>query len=73
MPDLGNAISNIISVGEDGKDLYLTFTFSWNFPDIQEGTKEAAEKSKSLTDMGQEVVPHTIQQIRAMVKDGTVA
>ena len=44
MIDLGSHVANTISDGDGESDLYLTFTFGWNFPDIQEGSKEAAEK-----------------------------
>ena len=73
MAELGNAVSNIVSVGENETDLYLTFTFTWNFPNIAEGSTEAAEKEKMMVGMAQEVVPHTIEQIRMMVKEGSIA
>ena len=73
MPDTGTAISNIISNGADETDLYLTFTFSWNFPEIVEGSEEAAAKAKMFAQTASQVVPHTVAQIREMVKDGTIA
>ena len=73
MADSRTVISNIISTGEDESDLYLTFTFEWNFPNIVEGSEEAAAQAKTLAGMAKEVVPHTIDEIRAMVKDGTIA
>lgn len=73
MPDIGTSISNIISVGNEETDLYLTFTFSWNFPDVVEDSEEALIKAKTLECMAREVVPHTINQIRALVKDSIIA
>ncbi|KAI0686646.1 hypothetical protein BC835DRAFT_451470 [Cytidiella melzeri] len=68
MVGLGTTISNIISAGEGESDLYLTFTFNWNFPDIQEGTQEAVEKVQQLERMAKEAVMLTIKQIREMVR-----
>ena len=73
MPDTGTAISNIISNGANETDLYLTFTFSWNFPEIVEGSEEAAAKAKMFAQTARQVVPHTVAQIREMVKEGTIA
>ncbi|KAF7793580.1 hypothetical protein EIP86_004694 [Pleurotus ostreatoroseus] len=73
MPKSGIAVSSIISIGEDETDLYLTFTFTWNFPNIVEGTEEAAAKVKALTQVVKTIVSHTIEQLREMAKDGTVA
>ncbi len=73
MTETGTAISNIVSVGEDETDLYLTFTFSWNVAEIAEGTEEAAAKAKAMTQMARQVVPDTIEQIRLLVKEGTIA
>lgn len=71
MIDAGNLITNTISDGADGQ-LFLTFTFEWVFPDIETGSKEAAEKEELLRAQAVEVVPHTIDQIRAMVREGTL-
>lgn len=73
MTETGTAISNIVSVGEDETDLYLTFTFSWNVAEIAEGTEEAAARAKAMTQMARQVVPDTIEQIRLLVKEGTIA
>ena len=74
MPDLGTVISNIISSGKGGEqDLYLTFTFSWSFSEIKEGTDEAAKKAKVLDGMAWDGVEHTIAQIRELVKNGEIA
>lgn len=73
MTETGTAISNIVSVGEDETDLYLTFTFAWNVPEVAEGTEEAATKTKAMTQVARQVVPDTIEQIRLLVKDGTIA
>ena len=73
MPESGIAVSSIISIGEDETDLYLTFTFTWNFPNIVEGTEEAAAKVEALTQVVKPIVSHTVEQLREMAKDGTVA
>ncbi|KAI0094382.1 hypothetical protein BDY19DRAFT_988233 [Irpex rosettiformis] len=69
MVDLGNTISNIISDGEGESDLYLTFTFNLNFPDIQEGTQEATERAERMQGTAETAVGMTINQIRSTVKE----
>jgi hypothetical protein len=68
MVELGTSIANIISAGEGESDLYLTFTFSWNFPHIQEGTSEAHEKWQQVQEMAKGGVLMTINEIRDNVK-----
>ena len=65
-------ISNIVSVGAAPEELYLTFTFEVIFPDLEEGSQEEEEKRKVQEKMGMQAVEHTIQTIRAMVKDGRI-
>ena len=68
MVDLGNRVSNIISTGDGESDLYLTFTFVWNAPDMQDGTAEAAGKDAQYSQMAGEAVNSTIKQLRAEVQ-----
>lgn len=71
MVDLGTFISNIISTGEgDESDLYLTFTFAWNFPDIQEGSSEAQARAAAMAGSAKEAVTHTLKQIRELAQKG---
>ena len=72
MPNLGTAISNIISSGQGENELFLTFSFSWHFAEIMEGTDEATEKAKVLEGMAWEGMSHTIEQIRELVKRGEI-
>ena len=65
-------ISNIVSVGVSPEELYLTFTFEVIFQDLEEGSQEVEEKRKVQEKMGMQAVEHTIQTIRAMVKDGRI-
>ncbi|PSS36796.1 hypothetical protein PHLCEN_2v1340 [Hermanssonia centrifuga] len=70
MEDIGTSISNIISLGDGGDtDMYLTFTFTWNFPEIQEGSEEATTKAKQLTEVSKNAAAHTVKQVREMLKD----
>ena len=68
MVDVDNRISNIISSGDGESDLYLTFTFEWNFPEIAEGTAEATTKQQELQESGQEAVATSIAQLRELVQ-----
>jgi hypothetical protein len=66
-------VSNIISRGAGGEnDLYLTYTFVIDFPDVEEGTPEAAAKAAEVHGMGAKVVPHVIQTIRNLVVEGKI-
>jgi len=64
----GNVIINTISTGAGANELYLTFTFEWDFPDMQEGS-ELNKKKETLIEEAAYIVPHTIDQIRNMVRD----
>ena len=41
----GSVTSNILSNGPENndQDLQLTYVFEWNYPNIEQGTKEHAE------------------------------
>lgn len=75
MPETGTKIANIVSQGPryaegDERDLYLTFTFEWPFPELVEGSEEAREKERQLREMGNETVGHTIEVLRGMAGRG---
>lgn len=59
-----------ISRGNGANELYLTYTFDGEFLDIMEGTPQAAEKGRLLERELAQVVPETIEQIRAWVRMG---
>ena len=65
-------ISNILSGGTSLGELYLTFTFEMIFPDLEEGSKEMEKMREEYEKLGMQAVEHTIQTIRAMVKDGRI-
>lgn len=70
--DHGSFISNIISDGKSESDLFLTFAFTWNFPDIQEETSEAAEKIQQVTQMAEASTTTTVNEIRDLVQKGVI-
>jgi hypothetical protein len=71
MRETGSRVQNIISIGAGGEDdMYLTFGFSFVFPDLEEGTPAAETRKKEMTTMASKVVPGTIATIREMVKKG---
>ncbi|MCJ1308547.1 hypothetical protein MMC25_002200 [Agyrium rufum] len=70
----GSFISNIISTGPGGPDdLYLTFTFSFVHPGIEDpNSEEVHEKQKGYSIQGIKTVAHTIEVIREMVESGKI-
>jgi hypothetical protein len=72
MVDVGTRISNTISDGDGESDLYLTFTFVWNYPNIKPGSKEEAEKKSQFAGQAREAVLTSIKQIRDLVQKGVV-
>jgi hypothetical protein len=60
-------IANIISEGPDG-ELYLTFTFDWPFPDVADGSPEAAAKEEEIRQLSVKTVAATIDVIRKLVE-----
>jgi hypothetical protein len=71
MIEADSFVTNTISTGTQGPDdLYLTFTFEWNFPAIQEGSQEAEDKEKQLKQEGVLGISYATDVIRAMVRDG---
>ena len=70
--DSGAFISNIVSQGQDEKDLYLTFYFKWPFPQIEAGSTEEKETSEKLWAMAKESVQATIDHTRQFVQEGKI-
>lgn len=63
-------MTQTISRGRGADELYLTYTFTGEFLDIAEGTAHALEKGRLLTSELDQVVPETIELIRAWVGIG---
>ena len=70
--DSGAFISNVVSQGQDVRDLYLTFYFEWPFPNIEAGSAEEKETSDKLWAVAKESVQSTIDHTRTLVKDGKI-
>ena len=70
-PD-GSKVQNVISqgAGEEGEDLYMTYSFEWLHPGSDE--KEMQEFKQKERKMAQMAVESTIQIMREMVKDGRI-
>lgn len=63
----GSHIANIVSRGP-GDELYLTYTFEWVHPDLDDGA--LAEKRIVEEGMAKHSVESTITAMRGMVSDG---
>lgn len=63
-------ISNIISTGDGESDLYLTFSFVWDMPDIQEGSDAAKAKQAQFENGAGAAVQQSVNEIRALVQAG---
>lgn len=68
MVDTDSRIANIISTGDGESDLYLTFTYAWNIPEVEDGTAQAEETKEKFQQMAQGAVNTSIKQIREIVK-----
>ena len=69
----GSIISNILSRGSEPDELYLTFTFEWQWKDIEPGTEEA--KQKKIDDEKATLptpVIHSIVTMRKLVNEGKI-
>ena len=71
--DSGAFISNIVSQGQDEKDLHLTFYFEWPFPKLEAGSKEEKDTSDRLWGLAKESVQATIDHTRKLVKEGGIS
>ncbi|RMD43914.1 hypothetical protein DV735_g1179, partial [Chaetothyriales sp. CBS 134920] len=70
----GSKVQNIISQGAGGsKDLYMTYTFEWQHPEL-EGKGEATLQEKKVQEekTAQVAVESTIKVMREMVRDGRI-
>jgi len=70
----GSVTTNIVSNGPDNtdQDLQLTYTFEWNYPDVEEGTA-AHDKAIETTNMMALVgVKQSIITARKMVQEGVI-
>ncbi|KAF1960211.1 DUF1857-domain-containing protein [Byssothecium circinans] len=68
----GTHIRNIVSEGAEG-GLYMTYTFEFKFPDLKEGSTQAAKETEKLKAMAKKAVDSSIETIRAMVLDGRIS
>jgi len=62
-------VLNIVSAGANG-ELYLTFTFEWDHPEIEAGSVEEAEKQRGYQTTAPRGVKGTLVEIRNMVVEG---
>lgn len=70
--DSGAFISNIVSQGQDEKDLYLTFYFEWPMPKIEAGSQEEKETADKMWTLAKESVRATINHTRNLVEEGKI-
>lgn len=64
-------VLNIVSSGLDA-ELYLTFTFEWDHPEIEAGSDAALQKQKAYQVTAPRGVAGALAKIREMVKEGRV-
>jgi hypothetical protein len=51
---------------------FPTYAFEFNFPNVEEGSKEAEEQMKKLKGTSKMAVEKSIETIRQMVVDGRI-
>lgn len=68
--EAGNLMTQTISHGREDHELYLTYTFDGEFLDTVDGTHQAEERRRLLASELAQVVPETIEQIRAWARMG---
>lgn len=61
---------NIVSTGANPGELYLTFTFEWDHPEIEKGSAEELVKQKQYQASAPAGLTGTLGKIREMVKAG---
>jgi len=68
----GSKVMNVVGqgAGEEGVDLYMTYSFEWLHPGASE--EELRENRVKQTKMAQTAVEETIRVMREMVKDGRI-
>ena len=66
-------VQNIISQGAGGaEDLYMTYAFKQNQPDVKAGSAEEQALTAGLQDVAKKGVEYTLKTIREMVADGRI-
>jgi len=60
---------NIVSAGLDG-ELYLTFTFERDLPEIEKGSKEEIKTQKEFQESAPKAVANMLVIVRKMVEEG---
>ena len=68
----GALITNTISDGKtfEEKDLQMTYTFEWRYPDVVEGSEEHKEKWKQSVEGAKMAVHSSIVAMRKMAEAG---
>jgi hypothetical protein len=64
-------VLNIVSSGPDGQ-MFLTYTFEWDHPEIERGSKEEHEKQKLYQSTAPRAVEGTLAAIRKFVEEGKI-
>ncbi|KAJ5605708.1 hypothetical protein N7510_008489 [Penicillium lagena] len=64
----GSIIQNILSMGPD-QVLYLTFTYQWNFPNIEPETQEAQQAWEDHMKIAISSVQGTIRALRKLAEE----
>jgi hypothetical protein len=62
-------VQNIVSQGADG-ELFLTFTYEWEHPDVVEGSPEHLQKAKAYQAMVPGLIEGTLEAMRKIVEAG---
>ncbi|GJJ74781.1 hypothetical protein EMPS_07139 [Entomortierella parvispora] len=73
--DNGTKVQNVLSTGvsPDGPELFLTYAFEWKAPEgVTEGSPQWKETEANYIKMAKGSLPHSVEVIRNMVKDGRV-
>jgi hypothetical protein len=65
-------VLNIVSTGEKDLELYLTFKFEWEHPEIEAGSDEAVVKQKEYQITAPKWIAGTLLQMRKMVEEGSL-
>ncbi|ETN38946.1 uncharacterized protein HMPREF1541_06988 [Cyphellophora europaea CBS 101466] len=69
----GGRVMNIISQGAGGEtDLYMTYTFEWQHPELKGDAAGLAEKKKGEEAMAKKAVESTIEVLRELVQNGKI-
>ncbi|KAG0647425.1 hypothetical protein D0Z07_7024 [Hyphodiscus hymeniophilus] len=66
----GSRVLNIVSEGTTPDELYLTFTFEWDHPEIEADSKEAIAKQKEYQTAAPKAVAGTVAKTREYVTAG---